>query len=560
MKITLKFPLSLIALFCALALFIPSCRAQPTTAIRDGDRIVFVGDSITGQGVNAGAGGWVRLVEAALQGSHAANAPTIIALGGSGQGVGSWLGVETRSRDQNLKLDVPNVDVKETLDQPADVLVIMLGMNDVLAPYVRDDAASYDKWEENYRKLIAALRERLKPRVVALATITPFTEDADSPKNKVIAELNARVAAIARAENGLLLPTNQAAWTMLKSGRTLRPDFHVTADMVHPNPSGHVAIAQGMLQGLGETAARQSLDAKYLPPIWKAAAPELPTLSYALEPLPTALDAPAQKFKLRYWSTTLAPDEKALISSNSKITLTVPDGWTMVAEPSKLSAWTGNFTVTGKPDRLHNLLSLEGTAGGVTRKVAIDIAPAWLVGTANVGRTGWTANNASFDPVVGKLDADDALSRGENWDKPVQLAPNATLGWQRWTPNVNYLGGDKPGDMDFSAINFFQAYEVGYGARWIYSDRERPIQFKIDTRAIGDLNHLALWLGGTSVFQGHIKAGKSELVEGKLVKGWNPLVFKSNHRTWQWQFSIEIVETAQDDLSDLRFSSVPRVP
>ena len=544
-----------LALLCAIMLVAPSCQAQQASAIHDGDRIVFVGDSITGQGVNAGQNGWIRLIEAALKQSHAANAPTVVALGGSGQGVGTWIGTEKRSHDQNFKLDVPDVDVKETLDKPADVLVIMLGMNDVLSPYIRDDAAGTDKWAQNYRTLIAALRERLHPRVIGLATVTPCTEDADSPKNKAIAELNARLATIATAENALLLPANSSDWAMLKAGRTLRPDFHVTVDMVHPNPAGHVAIAQGMLQGLGEDAARQALDAKQLPSLWRAAAPALPALSYALEPLPTALDAPAQKFQLRYWWTTALPNETATKSS-PKISFALPAGWS--AEPSTLATPSGTFTLTGTPDHLHNLLSLQGTDGAVTRKIAIDIAPAWRVATANVRQIGWSADNSNFDPAKGHIDADDALSKGENWDKPVELAPNATLNWQRWTPTVNYLGGDKPGDMDFAGVSFFQNFEVGYGARWIYSDRDRSIQFKLDTKAIGDNSHLSLWLNGNSVFEGQLGANKGKVVDAQLKKGWNALVFKSNHLRWQWQFSIEPVENPQDDWSDLRFSSVPQ--
>ena len=50
--------------------------------------------------------------------------------------------LEKRSRSETVFLDVKGIDVKAALDQPADVLIIMLGMNDVLAPYVTDEPAS----------------------------------------------------------------------------------------------------------------------------------------------------------------------------------------------------------------------------------------------------------------------------------------------------------------------------------------------------------------------------------------------------------------------------------
>src|SRR5205085_1244128 len=122
--------------------------------------------------------------------------PEIIALGGSGQGVQSWSGVEKRSRTEEFFLDVKGIPVKATLDQHADVLVIMLGMNDVLAPYVMNDPASLQKWTDNYRELIKSLQARLTPEVTALATPTLCTEDFYSPKNRMMDKLIKRATAL----------------------------------------------------------------------------------------------------------------------------------------------------------------------------------------------------------------------------------------------------------------------------------------------------------------------------------------------------------------------------
>ena len=169
--------------------------ASPASQLQDNDRIVFVGDSITGQGVN-NPEGFVHLIEWACQ-ARPGNTMKFAALGGSGQSVGSWMGVLKDSREKEFNLDVRGVGVKATLDRGADVLVVMLGMNDIIAPYVGEDPQDADAWKERYRTLIRALRQRVHPRVVALGKVTLATEDLSSPKNRVIVELNERAAALA---------------------------------------------------------------------------------------------------------------------------------------------------------------------------------------------------------------------------------------------------------------------------------------------------------------------------------------------------------------------------
>lgn len=215
------------------------------------DHIVFVGDSITGQGWNNGQG-FIHQIEAALREKWPTGKLRAIGLGGSGAGVGAWQNFERRSREGQVFLDVKDVDVKTTLDHGADVLIIMLGMNDLLAPYVKEQAADLDAWAERYQALITALRERAKPLVIALATISLCSEDPASPKNRVRDQLNARLIKLAAAEHCIVLPVGETMLAQLQKGRARLPDFHITGDFVHPNSHGHASIAIGMLKGLGE--------------------------------------------------------------------------------------------------------------------------------------------------------------------------------------------------------------------------------------------------------------------------------------------------------------------
>ena len=244
-------------------IFAPTIKAFAADAplLRQDDRIVFVGDSITGQGWNHGQG-FIHQIEAALKDKWTSGKLTTTGLGGSGSTVGAWQNHEKRSRDGSVILDVKDVDVKATLDQGADVLIVMLGMNDLLSPSLKDQAADFDAWAERYKTLVNALRERANPRVIALATISLCSEDPASPKNRVRDELNARLTKLAAAEHCIMLPVGGTMLAQLQKGRARLPDFHVTVDFVHPNHHGHASIAIGMLEGLGEHELANKLTQK----------------------------------------------------------------------------------------------------------------------------------------------------------------------------------------------------------------------------------------------------------------------------------------------------------
>src|SRR5947209_18591156 len=78
-------------------------RAQstpPASVIQNNDRIIFIGDSITGQGAKGGKGGWIAMIGEGLRLVHPDLKVTLIGLGGSGSTVGAWQGFEKRSRTE----------------------------------------------------------------------------------------------------------------------------------------------------------------------------------------------------------------------------------------------------------------------------------------------------------------------------------------------------------------------------------------------------------------------------------------------------------------------------
>lgn len=506
-----------------------------TSRLQPNDRIIFVGDSITGQGANPS--GWAGLIDEALKATHPDGNFTLISLGGSGQGVGSWQNIEKKSRTESVILDVKTVDVKETLDQPANVVISMLGMNDVLFPRMKMTDADYDKWGASYGELINSLKERTKPRVFALATPTMCTEDPASPKNQAMQALHARLAALGKSGDFVILPTYETMQEVLNEGRSFNSKFHVTGDSVHPNSAGHLAIAMGMLKGLGEEKAAAYLYEKYTPKLFnKGNEP----ISWRVKNLPAPLDSEKQSYLILYSNNSAQAD--------AKVTLDLPSGWNIVS--SKSDKNHGEFVVEGSPDRLVNHLTLK--AG--TEQAVVSIPAPWLIGTGTEGGGNWV-QNTTYDPEKLPHPEDEGLSKGEGFGKITEIAPKRPITWKRHTANVDLGGGNEPGAIDMAGVTFYQTFDVAYGARWIYSETERPLTIQVRSSGFANGSHLTIWLNGERVSVGHIKDAKSkEDTTVTLKKGWNALVFKSNHLQTQWQFAINLLG---ENLESLKFSAIP---
>lgn len=508
--------------------------------IRPEDRIVFIGDSITGQGGNGKHNGWVGMIGIALKETDPAHRQTLVALGGSGQTVGGWVNVERKSRTASTFLDVKAFDVQAELNQHADVVVIMLGMNDVLAPRQKDDEESYRKWIEEYRTLISALRERTTPRLIALATPTPCTEDPASPKNAVMDTMIVQLAKLAAEEKCTLLPTRDTTWEVHAMGRRLKPDFHFTSDQVHPGGAGHLAIAAGMLRGLGEPKAADLLLKRAEADVRKSLGAS--ALSYEVSLPIYTKPGDALQFEIRAYH------------GGGRAELTTPEGWAI--RETRVGRDETIFVVAA-PNEYPLISRLTLKSGSDTRGIAIP-AP-WLVGTGNLGWKGWVSG--VFNPEIGRLSSDESVRTGKNFTHAmnvIELTPTKLVGWKPYVGGVNYGGGGAPGAVDFAAVTYFMGGEVGYGLRWIHSDRERPVKIKAGRTGFAGVSHLELWLNGSSVYMGDPLKAKGREFPVRLNAGWNLLSFKSNFQQWQWQFSIDMEAVEGDTLEALRYSIVPR--
>jgi len=502
-------------------------------------RIVFVGDSITGLSRNASYG-FANQLEATFKAEKPGGDYEIISLGGSGQSVSSWLGIEKRSRAQPVHLDVKTLDVKEELSRPADIMVVMLGMNDVLAPYVNGSDAALDRWVEHYRSLIHALRERAGPGRFAICSITPCTEDLSGPKNLLIDQMNSRIRDLAEAEGLEYFATAESVRDVLSRGRKVKPDFHVTTDFVHPNRAGHLAIAQAMLRGIekGEDNVGQSLR-QQLDALLEEASQAAGGLSWEIESIKPESDG-VFSFTIRYYWKS-AEDSVA-----PQMSLTVPEGWRVT--PEATAGVEGTFNITGRPEQLENRLVLSGKSGEDNRRAEITLPAPWLV-AAGLILPHWSRDGFDHEAAITPIDW--IIEAGENFVGDVEVGKGLKLTWQPLFSSVDYTGGDHPDSVDFAAITHAATFEAGYAVRQIRSERQREVMLEIGSRRFAGECHLTVWLNGELLYND--RTAKTE-VPARLVEGQNTLVFKASHRTWQWQVSVGVRGVDGDSLADLRYS------
>jgi lysophospholipase L1-like esterase len=530
------------------ALLLVHAAAAPVLP-RHGERILFCGDSITGQGGNS-PDGYCRQVEAALQAVYPGASNRVAVLGGSGQTVGSWLNLATRATNGVAFLDVPGVEVRATLDAGTDVLFVMLGMNDLLRPAIGDTPESLRAWREQYVALLRTLRDRTRPRVTALGTVTLLTEALQSPKNRVRVLMNRQVREIAAAEGLLVCDTGEATERLLWQGRSLDPDFHVAPDLVHPAGAGHAAIAAAILEGLGEEAAARiprERCAAHLAPT-----DAYPTLSYDVTSVRQPADAPSNTYAITYWWTS----NKA-VSQPPAISLAIPDGWRI--ERQTHAATSGVFTLNGVPDRLINALTLTAKAGDIERTRRIAIPAPWRVSAGLPNPAAWARNPTfHYDPSNSVQDVDLPLIRGEGFDAPL-AGKDRAVSWTIYTPSVNYTGGRDPGSLDAFALAFGGLFESVRAARWIHSARARTVEIALSSSVFAGQVGVCVWVNGRCAYAGAITSEpkRQAVARAELTSGWNRLFVKFDHLEWQCQCACSLRGVDGDDLDDLRYSAVP---
>jgi lysophospholipase L1-like esterase len=221
--------------FCLAA---PALAAEPPApfALRDGDRVVFYGDSITQEG------GYGRFVEEYVRTRFPQWDVRFYNAGVGGDTVkGGWAG------PVELRLDRDVIALRPT------VVTLMLGMND--GGYKPFDPQTLATFGEGYRAIVAKLQQALPGVRLTIVRSSPFDDVARAPQfapgyDDALRRLGCYVATLGAREKATVVdfcdPVNAGVAAVLKDNPELARQ--VLPDRVHPGPAGHVVMGATLLR------------------------------------------------------------------------------------------------------------------------------------------------------------------------------------------------------------------------------------------------------------------------------------------------------------------------
>jgi len=235
----MKFNLSLLLLLataCIASAQVPVPTPPPiattspeNVAVKSGESIAFMGDSITAQGASM-SGGYVRLVISGLKANGITVTPFPVGIGG--QHSGQML--------ERLERDV--------LNKKTTWMTLSCGVNDV---WHGDRGVPLDAYKANMTALVdQAQAAGVK---VVILTATMIGETPDNPKNLKLAGYNDFLRELAQAKKCPLADLNADMQAAIKLGIT---GNQLTTDGVHMNPLGDQMMATGVLRAFGLNEAQ----------------------------------------------------------------------------------------------------------------------------------------------------------------------------------------------------------------------------------------------------------------------------------------------------------------
>ncbi len=223
----------------ALAFFLgfaPGLRAQGPFAIKDGDRIVFYGDSITDQ----------RLYTTFVETYIVTRFPSMnVSFVHSGWGGDRVTGGGGGRIDHRLERDV--------FPYKPSVVTVMLGMND--ASYRPFDQKIFDVYAKGYEHLVESLKSNIPGVRITLIQPSPFDDVTRKPNfeggyNQVLNRYGEFVKGLAEKEGAGVADLNTPVVAALKKAMEINSTGaqDLIKDRVHPGPAGQLLMAEALLK------------------------------------------------------------------------------------------------------------------------------------------------------------------------------------------------------------------------------------------------------------------------------------------------------------------------
>jgi lysophospholipase L1-like esterase len=215
---------------------LPAVADEPAVKLQKGDRIVFLGDSITQAG--AGKGGYVTLIRDTLDVKQKALGIEVIGAGISGNKV----------PDLQRRLQ------KDVLDKKPTLVVIYIGINDVW--HGEKDAAKGtlpDKYEEGLKEIIGKITAAGARVILCTPSVIGEKKDGGNDLDKRLDEYAAISRKVAKEMKVPVCDLRKEFVAYLKEHNpTNRASGILTSDRVHLNAEGNRFVAEQILKMFGE--------------------------------------------------------------------------------------------------------------------------------------------------------------------------------------------------------------------------------------------------------------------------------------------------------------------
>ncbi len=200
--------------------------------LKSGDKLAFLGDSITQQG-GGSPGGYARLVISGLEANGIKVEPVFAGIGGH------------KSNDMLARVD------KDVLSKKPNVMTLSCGVNDV---WHGDKGIPLDKYKENITALVDKVQSAdVKPVIL---TSTMIGEDQPNSNNQKLIPYNEFLRTFANERKLPLADLNSQMQDAVKKARETnapKPNRvnYLTGDGVHMAPQGDQMMAEGVLRAIG---------------------------------------------------------------------------------------------------------------------------------------------------------------------------------------------------------------------------------------------------------------------------------------------------------------------
>jgi lysophospholipase L1-like esterase len=203
--------------------------------LKQGDRIIFFGDSITFNGVKKG--GYVTLMKDHLMEKHRGLKLELI-----GAGIGG-----NKVPDLQKRVD------KEVVAKKPTIVFVYIGINDVW----HNDflmGTPKDKYEAGLKEVIGKIQAAGAKVVVCTPSVIGEKKDGSNKYDKQLDEFADVSRAVAKAMNADICDLRKGFLAQIKADNPKNKDLGIlTTDRVHLNPAGNRLVAEMMLNILGET-------------------------------------------------------------------------------------------------------------------------------------------------------------------------------------------------------------------------------------------------------------------------------------------------------------------